>query len=907
GGESGKVIVPGAPDRSLLIEAVRYENNDLQMPPKYKLKPAEIEALARWVKLGAPDPRRGKASPLRGSGVDVEKGRQFWSFVPPRRRAPPAVRDAGWPRSDIDRFILAALEKRGLVPVADGDRTVKIRRLYLDLIGLPPTPTQLEAFLADRSPQAWANAVDRLLESPHFGERWGRHWLDVARFAESSGGGRSLMFKNAWRYRDYVIDSYNSDKPFDKFIREQLAGDLLPYESPQQRTEQLTATGFLALGPTNYELQDKELLRMEVIDEQIDTMGRAFLGMTLGCARCHDHKFDPIPTSDYYALAGIFGSTKSIKPGNVSNYIEQPLPRTNTERMAKQKYDEKVKALTARLAAANAELKRLGGRPEVVSARKPVGAKSRPLAALRGMVIDETSAELTGKWTKSVFNAYFVNENYIHDSGQPKGANRAVFTPKIREGGMYEVRLSYAPGSNRATNTRVTIDHQDGQAAVTVNQAKDPPIDGLYISLGRYRFEADTKSAVTITNKGADGVVIVDSVQFLSDAAVSQSPPQPPATNESASKKSPANEAGQTKAIRAATARVKKLDGQLKAIKKKAPKPGAVAMSVMDEDKPADGHIHIRGVVRNLGPRVSRGFITVAMPSGASAPKIETGRSGRIELADWIASQDNPLTARVYVNRIWRHLLGVGIVPTPDNHGETGRRPSHPELLDYLANQFIADGWSTKKLIRRIALSRAYQLSTEYDSGNAAMDAENRLLWRFNRRRLDVEVIRDSVLFSSGKLDLTGGGLTIRKFSTYDLGYTFDTVRRSVYVPAFRNSLLEIFEVFDFANPNLVIGDRNTSTLPTQSLYMMNSPFVIEQSRHTARRLLDDTALSEAARIDLAYGRILCRKPTSNERRLAMKYLSEFRPDDPKIDDKLEAWASFCHSLFASLDFRYMN
>ena len=812
--------------------------------------------------------------------------------------APPSIRDTSWVRSDIDRFILAKLESRNLRPARDADQQTLVRRAFLTLTGLPPTPKQTDEW----SSRPFADLIDHLLASKHYGERWGRHWLDVARFAESSGGGRSLMFKNAWRFRDYVIDAYNGDKPFDQFAREQIAGDLLPYDSPKQRAEQLTATGFLALGPTNYELQDKETLRMEVIDEQISTMGRTFMGMTLGCARCHEHKSDPIPTEDYYALAGIFGSTQTIKPGNVSSYIEQPLPNEK-EHAAKEQYDRQAKQLTAKLETANKRLKDLGGMPETATAKRVAGSKSRPITSLPGIVIDETSAKLTGKWTKSVHSAYFVNDNYIHDSGQPKGANTAVFEPKITEGGIYEVRMSYSPGSNRTTNLRVKIDHQDGPTIVTVNQVKTPPIDDTFISLGRYRFEADTRSAVTISNKGTDGVIIVDAVQFLSEPVLAKLSKIKPVRAIPAPPK-PTNK-NRNKAFREATALVKKLDKQLKDLKKKAPKSKAVAMSVTDEAKPADERVRIRGVVRNLGPVVPRGFITVAQPAGTPPPKIETG-SGRLHLANWIASPNNPLTARVYVNRVWRHLFGVGIVPTPDNMGETGRRPTHPKLLDFLAHQFIADGWSTKKLIRRIMLSRTYLMSTDFDSTTAAADPENQYLWRFNRQRLEAEVIRDAILFASGKLDLTGGGLTIRKFSTYDLGYTFNTVRRSVYVPAFRNSMLELFEVFDFANPNLVIGDRNTSTLPTQSLYMMNSPFVIEQSRHTAQRLFNEIS-DDTARLELAYRRILCRKPTSGERALAARYIREFSPDDSKTDDKLEAWSSFCHSLFASLDFRYMN
>jgi len=739
GGESGPALTAGKPEESLLLDAIRYES--FEMPPKGRLPDSVIADFEKWIRMGAPDPRDGPAVNIE-SAMDIEEGRRFWAFQKPRPTTAPQVHNNAWPESDIDRYILARLESNALEPVGDADRQTLIRRASFALVGLPPSPQEIDQFVEDASPfpTAYAKVVDRLLQSEHFGERWGRHWLDVARFAESSGGGRSLMFKDAYRYRDYVIDAYNNDKPFDQFLREQIAGDLLPHDSPAQHAEQLIAAGFLALGPTNYEQQDKELLRLDVIDEQIDLFGRAFLGLTLGCARCHDHKFDPVPTSDYYALAGIFGSTQSLVPGNVSKYVEQPLPLSQEERAVQDRFQGQRADLDKQLADAKAAMK----------------------------------------------------------LGQAAG--------KIAAGGK-----QLAP---------------DDRHAQAVQRVRD---------------------------------VIRD------------------------------------------------LKRKIDAIKKQADEARPVAMSVKDVKKPADGHIHIRGGVRNLGPVVPRNFVTVAMSATAGPPNIPTGQSGRVELARWLASPDNSLTARVYVNRVWRHLFGVGLVATPDNFGNTGQRPTHPELLEALAIGFMEDGWSTKRLIRQIMLSHVYRLSTAHDEQAFAQDDRNELLWRANRRRLDAEVIRDSMLAVSGQLDLTAGGLTIKKLKQYDVSYEFETVRRSVYVPAFRNSMLELFEVFDFANPNLVVGDRNTSTLPTQALFLMNSPFVIEQSRHAAGRLLAENVPDDASRITLAYRRALGRPPTLSEQMMGSQYIENFPADDPATDDRLEAWSSFCHALLSSLDFRYVD
>jgi Protein of unknown function (DUF1553)/Protein of unknown function (DUF1549)/Planctomycete cytochrome C len=702
GGATGPAIVPGKPNESLLILAVRHTAGELKMPKNGKLAPEIVTDLEKWVAMGAPDPRVATAKPERKRDeIDIEEGRKFWAFQPPKRPNLPAVRDAAWADGTIDRLILAGLEEKDVRPVADADRPTLIRRAYYSLIGLPPTPEEVDAFVKDPSPDAFARVVDGLLASPHFGERWGRHWLDVARFSESSGGGRTLLFKEAWRYRDYVIRSFNLDKPYDQFLMEQVAGDLLPYLTPEQRYDFLVATGYLTLGPTNYERQDKPTLEMDVIDEQLDTIGKSMLGMTIGCARCHDHKFDPIPTKDYYALAGIFKSTRTLIHDNVSRWVEQLLPLPPALEAPCKLHDAAVATLTKQI---------------------DLARKAKPATA------------------------------------------------------------------------------------------------------------------------------------------------------------------------------VKELETQLKQLQAAAPNR-PMAMTVAEAEKTGDFHVCVRGDVRSKGAMVKRGFLQVA--TVGTPPAIAPGESGRRQLALWIASRDNPLTARVMANRVWHHLFGAGLVRTVDNFGSTGERPSHPELLDYLALRFVEQGWSVKKLIREIMLSRAYRLSSGPNPQAAAIDPDNRLVWRMNRRRLDAEALRDTMLVVAGKLDRSGGGPSVKPGTKAERDYVFDDVRRSVYTPIFRNRLLELFEAFDFPDPNTVLGKRNVSTVATQALYLMNSPFVLAQARAAAQKALAQQGV-DSDRLDTAYRTAIGRLPTPRERELAIAYLRQ-------TPERVAGWERLFQVLFACVDFRYLE
>ena len=464
GGDSGAAIIPGDVEGSLLIQMIRYHDPDIAMPPKKKLRDAEITTLETWVKIGAPDPRT-EAGIVTESTVDLEEGRKFWSFQPISK-----------PAGDIDSLILTKLEENDLKPAKPASSEVLLRRTTLLLTGFPPTLSEQDRFLS--SEESFEQLVDRLLATKAFAERWGRHWLDIARYADTSGGGRAMPLPNAWRYRDYVIDSFHDNKPLNQLIREHIAGDLLPAETDEQRLEQIRGTGFLVLGPHNYENQDKELLDLEIADEQMDTIGRSFLGMTIGCARCHDHKFDPIPTKDYYALAGIFLSTKSVNHSNVSKWNTHPIPRSSQDQTKYEEYLAKEKMLRDQIGVVTRKL-RSHGKMSV-----SLKGNSIPQSELGGIVVDDAQAELVGEWKMSTSQYRWVDSSYIHDLDLEKGAKSVTFRPKIEKSGRYEVRIAYSQGSNRASNTPVTIGHTGGETKVILDQRKRPEHDNLTTSVG---------------------------------------------------------------------------------------------------------------------------------------------------------------------------------------------------------------------------------------------------------------------------------------------------------------------------------------------------------------------------------------------------------------------------------------
>ncbi|MEW6306127.1 MAG: DUF1553 domain-containing protein [Verrucomicrobiota bacterium] len=891
GGDSGPALMPGDLEKSLLIKAVRYRDKDFRMPPKEKLSDEQIAVLEKWVELGAPDPRTATAMVAKAGGINIEEGRKHWAYQLPKKSTPPTVRDSAWPRNDIDRYILAKLEEKNLQPAPDADKATLARRVYFDLIGLPPTPEQIDEFVQDRSRDAYEKLVDRLLASPHFGERWGRHWLDVVRYAESVTL-RGFVFKEAWRYRDYVIDTFNQDRPFNRFIVEQVGGDLLPYSSVEEHQRQMTATTFLALGNTNLEEQDKKQLDMDVVDEQLDTIGKAFLGQTIGCARCHDHKFDPIPTRDYYAMAGILRSAKAMEHANVSKWVERPLPMATQEEAAYQRHEAQVAALQESLKKAKAAVNRTA--LATIDKASPNRPAVLNIGDLPGVVVDDSQAKAVGEWQHSTYSKHFVGDGYLHDLNTGKGEKTLTFMPGTLKAGRYEVRLAYVPANNRATNVPVTIFSGDGEKTVVVNQQETPPIAGRFVSLGQYRFEQNGAGFVILSTEGTKGHVIADAVQFiptemldgLANAATSDATRKPADDRKTAE-------------ARQANEEVKRLEAELKKLADAGPRR-PMTMSV-EEGEIGDTYVHIRGSVHNVGPKVSRGFLQVA--SYAPAPVIPESQSGRREFGEWLASNDNPLTARVMANRVWHWLFGVGLVRTVDNFGTTGETPSHPELLDYLAVNFMQHGWSVKQLVREVMMSRTYQLAGA--GGDAALkaDPDNRLWSHANRRRLEAESIRDTILSISGQLDLDMKGSNIQGNPSADYGYKQTSLRRSIYLPVFRNSLPEIFEAFDFADPSMVVGRRNVSTVAPQALFLMNHPFMREQSQHAAKLALGWSNMDDKDRVERAYRLALGRLPTDGELNVALKYLSGAKGDAKH----LEAWTEFYHALFASMDFRHVN
>ena len=682
GGESGPAVIPGKPDESLIVQAVRYDG--LEMPPKKRLPDNIVNDFVEWVKMGAPDPRIEPPKVVRRAPQEP-----LWSLKPISDPKPPKVQNTAWPRQSLDAFILAKIEQNGLQPAPDADAAVLLRRLSFDLIGLPPKKSEIRNLESE---------IDSMLSSPHFGEKWGRHWLDVARYAESNGNdglSRNPSFPHAWRYRDYVIRAFNEDLPYDRFIAEQIAGDLLPADSPAQRDRQLIATGLLALGAKPAKAMN-ENFEMDVIADQINVIGSGILGLSVGCARCHDHKTDPIPTRDYYALAGIFRSTETMWGA---------------------------------------------------AAREGLTAPQTPLHELQAAA---------------------------------KVLPRAEVEPII------------AANKPRKTPSKASFAY-----------AADAPL----------------------------------------------------------------------------------------------------AMGVRDAKKIEDCKLNIDGESKKLGAAIPRGFLSAC--GGGTVTDLK--QSGRLELAKWLASPQNPLTARVFVNRVWLQLFGEGLVTTPNDYGLSGERPTHPELLDHLATRFMREGWSIKKLIRSIVLSRTYQMASR--SGNAPMFSHHL------RRRLDAETIRDTMLFATGDLNpqsASGSLIQHRDVLINELPSLHQpSSQRSIYLLMLRNSMPPELTPFNLPDATTVVAQRDNSALATQSLYLLNNTFVIEQSRRFAKRLLQTPADSDK-RIAQAYRHALGRDANASELQRGLDFLREadamlvsIQTDHPRRE--LDTWAAFCQALLASNELRYVD
>ena len=797
GGNSGQAaIIPGDPDSSLLIKAIRYADPRLQMPPMRQLSAEQVRDFEAWVKMGAPDPRAAGASGQAAwQPYDMGEARKFWSFQPVNEQPPPDVNNTAWVRSPIDRFVLARLERKGLKPVGDADKRTLIRRATFDLTGLPPTPEEVEAFLKDASPKAFEKVVDRLLASVHYGERWGRHWLDVVRYADTAGCNSDFPVPAAYKYRNYVIKSFNQDKPYDRFIREQIAGDLLPAKSEAETYEHLIATGYLAIS-RRFGSRTKEFDL--TIDDTIDNLGKAFLGLSVSCARCHNHKFDPIPTKDYYALYGIFNSSRYAFPGTEIYPHPADMVALASGEEAEQFYRWQK------------ELAALDDKKEFLTAERGTAARNKAAREKQLKEAARPSPAAEGKAN---------NQSAAEQNAAPGGEPRKDLHP---------------PGESRPA---------------------DYDRDAVNWSL-----------AAKSTRLPEEVSAEVDEVR----------------------------------------ARIAELGERTPKVEK--------AYAVV-EGLPANARIHRKGDPKSLGEEVPRGFLTIL--GGQQLPAGYKG-SGRNYLADWIADSHNPLTARVLVNRIWQYHFGRGIVPTPNDFGSRGAAPTNPELLDYLAAQFIKSGWSLKAMHRMIMLSHAYQLAATDDPRNAEADANNDLLWRFNRRRLSAEEVRDAMLAASGTLDTTMGEAhpfppeSEWRYTQHKQFFAlYDTSRRSVYLMQQRMKKHPLMEVFDGPDTNTITSPRPLSTTPLQALFLMNNPFVHEQADHLAVRVgMAYETLPQ--RVNYAFLLAYGRPATPAEIREAIAYVQQARRElqalkTPADQQTRAALASYLRVVLASNEFLYVD
>ncbi len=754
GGETGPAVVPGKPDESLLLSAIRHTLPDLEMPPrKPPLSAAVIADFEAWIKAGAPDPREATAkSATERPPVDLVSGRKFWAYQHPAAHPLPPVRSAQWPARELDHFVLSTLEAQKLAPSEDAVASVLLRRLHLDLIGLPPTPAQVAAFekaYSTHAELALSQVVDALLQSADFGIRWGRHWLDVARYAESNGRESNLAFPHAWRYRDYVIDAFNTGVPFDRFITEQIAGDLLPAATDAERARLWIATGFLAMGAKGLNEMNKAQFAADLADEQLDTVTRAIMASSVACARCHDHKSEPFRMEDYYALAGVFKSTETFY----------------------------------------------------------------------------------GTWIDS------ENNNGSHLIRLPELPGQFIPNASISPAQVQKLRADLA---------KLNRDEQEQNEFIQKAGA-----EGRDISSKAYELLANALRI--LWSRGG-------------------------------------------------------IEGQLETVDESG-RALPLCMGVQEARRIQDSWLYDRGELAHPVKSIPRGFPEVVVTQAPLRPA--SGQSGRLELAQWLVSPDHPLTARVMANRVWRHLLGAGLVRTVDNFGFAGERPSHPELLDHLALRFMEEGWSIKALIREIVLSRTYRQASTFREEGFKADPDNRLLWRANKRRLDAEVIRDAMLAVSGQLDgsrrpgsvvaeLTGQSLSLIGFNDKIPKDLDGSRRRSIYLPVIRNHLPDILEQFDFATPTLVTGDRDVTNVPLQALYLLNGAFVRTQAQALAERLLRESS-SQDDRISLAFSLCFSRSPDVKEKAIAQRFF------ESQSGDELAVWSSYCQALLSTAEWRNVD
>jgi cytochrome c553 len=1041
GGSRGAAIVPGSAEGSLLLKAISYKDLQLKMPPTGKLSEQQIADFRSWIQMGAPDPRaEQRAPPPAPETIDIEEGRKFWSFQPIRHHEPPAVRDESWPVSPIDRFILDALEEKGLSPAPPADKAALLRRVTFDLIGLPPTPEEITAFVNDDSPQAFGTVVERLLGSPHYGERWGRHWLDLVRYAETNGHEFDNDKLDAWRYRDYVIRAFNNDVPYDRFVQEHIAGDLLPeprLTSDGSTDESSIGTGVYWFGEVLNSATDSAKSRADQVDNQIDVLGKAFLGLTVACARCHDHKFDPIPTADYYSLAGVLHSTEiretvidSPARAREIRSLRKEIRATNDrmqslllpvwEAMAA-KLDGYLLAAAAVLteeddpaggeAASDSSLDRQLIRAWVAAletARTDPDHVFYPFVRVLDSLREGRSSNFSDalesvrremdvrlRKSKSVAEQARERGDWVFEDFETPGfpdwlASGEAFRGPSKRGIAPNQPLandrgegianSFAGGSDkfvgsltskkfrmpkrwlhvRLAGTKSRAADRTGYADLRLTLVADAFKSRHFVPNGLGRFEWQSSRMVTqferegyfeLVDRSREGHIVVDKI-VISD---SEEPPKDLAAPnrrviEMLQRKGIHSLAALARAYRNVIehsmnsrgfdrdsaalvgalrptpraegmavllpeddrASLCELQEERERLDSQIPR-SAFAMSSRDEN-PHNVRIHLRGSHKNLGEEAPRGFLRVI--DGDDQTRFIEG-SGRLPLAERLTSADNALLARVMVNRIWKHHFGRGIVASMDNFGKTGERPTHPELLDFLAKRFIDSGWSIKQMHRLMLLSATYRMSNRPSRRGAAVDPENKLLHHMPTRRLEGEALRDALLALAGNLDRTLYGPSVTPHISHyqdgrgkpaESGPLDGHGRRSIYVQVRRNFLTPMFLAFDYPLPTSTIGRRNVSTVPSQALLLMNNEFVRQQAEKWARLEMSREP-DTRKRIENMFIAAFGRSAREDEIREAAVFLREQRARHgiARQADHLRVWADLAHVLVNSTEFIFVR
>ena len=961
GGDTGAAVVPRNPDASRLLEALEYHNPDFRMPPDGRLPSSTIADVKRWIELGAPDPRplgMTIESPEE-SALSLEHRLDHWAYREMARTAPPEYPAA----HPIDQFVRQRLEDCGGTPSPPAEDHQILRRLHLSLTGMPPTLDDLRSFAETTPVDRIASAIDELLDSPHYGERWARHWMDVTRYADSNGLDENTAFANAWQWRDWIIRALNDDLPYDNFVKMQLAGDLLPATNDRDiARDRITATGFLGLGPKVLAEPDKIKMRADIVDEQIDTIGKTFLGQTVGCARCHDHKFDPIPTRDYYALAGIFHSTQTMATFNtVARVLEQPAahPQTLAERKKWEQDVSDTEAFVADLQKkidADLQDQWLLKLPEALEAvaQLPHQRMDREAEAFDrsnlnqdfdhwgpgiGVIHTTRPNELqfvewdveipaSGRWTLSFRYAcaearpvrMLIDGKEISSEviGTPTGSFMPdgqqwvdVFTTDWAAGPKtirLERQVSF-PHIDRISLRPEEIDHETVSNLKRISKELNVPFGFMNRLHQLHAWSSEANGDPKVTQ--AKVRLVLTQSRGLSNTNAEVNPHDnvdDEAKRQQWLVQGPfAVTDDERRAVNSSA--FKKWHSQrenLSRLRESEPPAPPETISVRDETNIRSVRVHARGDHTHLvGPEIPRGFLKVS-DHLVPAPKIKIN-SGRLALADWMLHPEHPLTARVMVNRVWQGHFGVGLVNTPSDFGTRGGTPTHPELLDWLARWFIQDGWSLKRLHRLILTSETWQQASTHRPDMALLDPDNQLLWRSHRRRYEAEAIRDAILTTSDGLDRTMGGSLL---STANFAYvnndqsasneSYEDRRRSVYLPVIRNDMYDLYSIFDYPDASVSFGRRPSTVVSSQALFFLNAPLVLEEANRLAKSL---TNQSDDESLEELWQRVYARSPKNEEKQRALALLNTLDRDEEPIS----AWSGLIQSLFASSEFIYLD